>query len=213
MASDNGWGSDMGGDVHGPPVVGGCGDVVRRRCVDGLERNKTMKRVFWAVLMVLGLTSAAHAATVTLAWDASTTSSVTGYKIYVSTTTGVYGSGIDVGKVLTYTVPGLAEGTKYYFVATAYNPGQESGYSNEVSTTTPWSKPNAPNLKPVVSAVASLKQMQIDLAAVPKASLTTKQASLLTTAVNQIRYAANNLASLLKLSAYQGVGLRIEASS
>jgi hypothetical protein len=109
------------------------------------------------LLGLLLLPVVASAATVSLAWDASVTPSVTGYKIYVSTTAGSYtASGIDVGKVLTYTVPVLAEGTKYYFVATAYNPGGESGYSNEVSTTTPWSIPLPPNMKPVVTTASAL---------------------------------------------------------
>jgi hypothetical protein len=96
-----------------------------------------MKRIWiLALAVVLFVPALTSASTVTLGWDASVTPSVTGYKIYVGTSSGSYGAGIDVGNVLLFTVPNLNEGTKYYFVATAYNPETESEYSNEVSTTT-----------------------------------------------------------------------------
>ena len=69
----------------------------------------------------------------TLQWNASTSTSVTGYKIYVGMASGQYGTGIAVGNVLTYTVTGLAKGVMYYFVATAVSSTGESGYSNEIS--------------------------------------------------------------------------------
>jgi hypothetical protein len=79
----------------------------------------------------------AAAAQVTLAWDANTEPELTGYKIYYGTVSGTYGTPVDVGKVTTYTVTGLADGRTYYFAATAYDSvGNESGYSNEVTYTT-----------------------------------------------------------------------------
>ena len=55
-------------------------------------------------------------------------------KVYVGTASGVYGPAIDVGNVTTFTITGLAQGTVYYFVVTAYDVnGFESGWSNEVS--------------------------------------------------------------------------------
>ncbi|HAA03994.1 MAG TPA: hypothetical protein DCE18_11535, partial [Syntrophobacteraceae bacterium] len=78
------------------------------------------------------------AASVTLAWDANTQTGVTGYKIYWGTSSGNYPDSKDVGNVTTYTVTGLNSGTTYYFVATSHtNTGAESGFSNQVSTTTP----------------------------------------------------------------------------
>jgi len=175
-----------------------------------------MKRLLLPLLLVLLLATSAHAASVTLAWDASTSSGITGYKIYVSQISGVYGpttSAIPTGNVLTYTVTGLNENTKYFFVATALRGTAESGFSNQVDTTTPWGPLLPPNLKPVVSAVAQLKQMQLDLAAVKReVPLTVKQGTLMTTAMNQVRYATNNLASFLKLFPAQA-GLRITSSS
>jgi hypothetical protein len=79
----------------------------------------------------------------TLAWDASPSPSVIGYRVYFGTVQGgpysqAPGQGVDVGFVTSYTVNGLTSGTTYYFVATAYDFSQnESGYSNEVSKAIP----------------------------------------------------------------------------
>jgi VCBS repeat-containing protein len=101
-----------------------------------------------ALLAFLALSSPVHAAQVTLAWDTSTQSEVTGYKIYWGTSGGQYTSSVDVGSVTTHTVDGLNSGTTYYFVATCYTgTGAESGYSNQVSTTT-----QAVNTAPVASS-------------------------------------------------------------
>lgn len=73
----------------------------------------------------------------TLAWEPPLTGTVTGYKVYYSTTSGQYSANKDVGDVLrlpVYDLP-LTEGKKYYFVVTAYNSAGESGYSNAVSWT------------------------------------------------------------------------------
>ncbi len=91
-----------------------------------------------AFAAILCFAHAAHAAQVTLAWDPNTQTDVTGYKIYWGTSSGNYTNSVDVGNVTTYTVTGLNSGTTYYFVATCYTgSGTESGYSNQVFTTTP----------------------------------------------------------------------------
>jgi hypothetical protein len=78
------------------------------------------------------------AATLTLAWDANTDPAVVGYYLYYGQLTGSYTTKIDVGNVTQYTVSNLLDGTTYYFAATDYDAGrQESGFSNEVSATTP----------------------------------------------------------------------------
>ena len=71
-----------------------------------------------AMVAVLGFANAAHAAQVTLAWDASTQPEVTGYKIYWGTSSGNYSNSVNAGNVTTYTVTGLNSGTTYYFAAT-----------------------------------------------------------------------------------------------
>src|SRR5438552_7783903 len=72
-----------------------------------------------------------------LAWDAVTAPSLSGYRLYFGTAPGTYlqalGQGISVGNVTTYTVMGLASGTRYYFAVTDFDTlGNESSYSNEV---------------------------------------------------------------------------------
>ena len=72
--------------------------------------------------------------TVTLTWDPSTVTNLAGYKIYIGTASGGYGSPITVGNVTSYTISNLGIGSTYYFAVTDYNTsGVESGFSNEVS--------------------------------------------------------------------------------
>lgn len=81
--------------------------------------------------MLLAVTC--QAADVTLAWDASTSEGVTGYRVYVGASSGIYDRTEDVGNALTFTVRDLAYGKRYFFAATAYDPTSESAYSNEVT--------------------------------------------------------------------------------
>jgi chitodextrinase len=99
-------------------------------------------QAFDAAGNVSGQSIAANATTLasntaTLAWDASPSQNIAGYRIYHGITPGTYlqlrGQGVNAGNVTTYTVTGLNSGTRYYFVATAYDTaGNESAYSNEV---------------------------------------------------------------------------------
>jgi len=78
--------------------------------------------------------------TATLEWDP--VAGATGYRIYYGVTQGgpydqSPANGIDVGKVTTFTVTGLAGRTRYYFVATAHNATSESAFSNEVTKDVP----------------------------------------------------------------------------
>jgi len=85
---------------------------------------------------VLGL-DVAWGGTATLSWDANQEPDLAGYRVYYRIS-GPYTTSIDVGRVTTYMVNGLAEGLTYSFVVTAYNAfGNQSGYSNEVSKTIP----------------------------------------------------------------------------
>src|SRR3972149_11528611 len=66
--------------------------------------------------------------------DGSPLTDLSGYRIYYGTSPGVYGTAIDVGNVITSTVPNLADGSLYYFVVTAYDLSEnESQFSNEVN--------------------------------------------------------------------------------
>jgi hypothetical protein len=74
-----------------------------------------------------------------LAWDASIDPDVSGYKVYVGATSGVYLLGVvDVGNVSGFTITGLQAGSVYYVAVTGYAAGgTEGGFSNEVSATIP----------------------------------------------------------------------------
>ncbi|ULA66489.1 MAG: hypothetical protein LZF62_70005 [Nitrospira sp.] len=70
----------------------------------------------------------------TLTWNAVASPNLAGYKVYIGTASGRYGTPLDVGNVTSYVVNNLAVGTTYYFVVTSYSSsGSESSNSNEVS--------------------------------------------------------------------------------
>jgi hypothetical protein len=80
--------------------------------------------------------------TATLAWSAPTTNTdgtpltdLAGYKVHYGKSSGTYTNTVTIGKVTSYSINNLAQGT-YYFTVTAYDTtGLESGYSNEVAKT------------------------------------------------------------------------------
>jgi hypothetical protein len=87
-----------------------------------------------ALVILLMIPVTAHAGRISLAWNASTEQSVTGYRLYYGTASGVYTESIDVGASTTYTVQSLTNGTRYYFVVKAYTAaGLESAASNQVN--------------------------------------------------------------------------------
>lgn len=102
-------------------------------------------QVVLLLFLFLYLTAAqAFSQDVSLSWDPSPSSSVTGYKIYykdgdrippfdgVAAENGI--SPVDVGDTLEATLSGLLDGETYYFAVTAYDAdGNESAYSNIVS--------------------------------------------------------------------------------
>lgn len=67
----------------------------------------------------------------TLSWAPNAEIDLAGYRLYVGTTSGVYGAPISVGNVTTYTVANLQLGRTYYFavsaVDTAGNESQKFG--------------------------------------------------------------------------------------
>ena len=83
--------------------------------------------------------------------DANTESDLAGYQVYYGTPSGTYGTPINVGNVVSYTLTGLVSGQTYFIAVTAFDtavPPHESGYSNEVSgvATDPGAAPSAPTL-------------------------------------------------------------------
>ncbi len=83
--------------------------------------------------LALALSPAARATqSVTLAWNASPATNVTGYKIYYGNNGTNYNNQVDAGASTSWNVAGLQEGQTNYFVVTAYDVNHnESPPSNQ----------------------------------------------------------------------------------
>ena len=97
-----------------------------------------MKKLL-VLIVVLFATTAWAGTNVSFQWDANTEADLAGYKIYRSAISGVYSSGALVGTIpapsVEFTENNVPDGT-WFWVATAYDTyGNESGYSNEVTST------------------------------------------------------------------------------
>ena len=82
----------------------------------------------------------AATASLTFQWDAVSVSDLAGYKIYRSTTAGIYGSPIAIlsASTTTYQMTNLTKGVTYFFAVSAYDTSEnESPFSNEQSRTIP----------------------------------------------------------------------------
>lgn len=72
---------------------------------------------------------------VTLAWDASPSPEVAGYRVYSGTESGNYLNSITTPST-TVTISGLASGVTYFFAVTSYDVnGAESAFSDEINYT------------------------------------------------------------------------------
>jgi len=96
--------------------------------------------VFFCLIVVIGSVLLTHApacaAQLSVVWDPSGDSDVTGYKVYYGTQSGTYTEVVDAGNNTSCTIPDLVVGATYYFAVTAYDSyGYESAYSNEVAST------------------------------------------------------------------------------
>jgi Fibronectin type III domain len=101
------------------------------------------------------LSGSAHAAQVTLAWDANADTDLQAYKVYSGTTSRTYSCNTNVGKSTTCTISDLTAGTTYYFAVTALDTaGNESGYSSEVRYTVPTVPPPTPQSQELVISEA-----------------------------------------------------------
>ena len=100
----------------------------------------------WVAVMLAGVGSA-RGETVTLAWDASASTNVAGYRVYYGTNSRAYFCVTNAGLVLTQAVA-LPHRGRWFFAATAYDAnGLESDFSSEVS----WESKPAP---PVIAGKA-----------------------------------------------------------
>jgi hypothetical protein len=106
------------------------------------SRNTGLARVLFGIMFLVLLhnpvpvlgTIVSGPYSVTLAWEPSPSTNVTGYDVYYGTVSGNYTNSILVGNVMTNTVSGLSSGHTYYFAITAVEAnGQESPFSNQIS--------------------------------------------------------------------------------
>jgi len=133
-----------------------------------------MKRILFLIFAALLIVTSAHAADLTLAWDANSEASLAGYRLHYKRVADTAAGGAPYDGVgiaegdspISYpladlddpqnprvSLTGLSTGT-YYFAVTAYDDiGSESGYSNEVDQTFWLSSPV--NLHFVVEVSAS----------------------------------------------------------
>lgn len=88
------------------------------------------------------LTITAPTGSAVLLWDTNTATDLAGFRVYRSTTSGVYGAPLAqincdfTNQITTYTDTTGFVGTTYFFVVTAFDTnGNESPFSNEVSKT------------------------------------------------------------------------------
>ncbi|MGH9258179.1 MAG: HYR domain-containing protein [Vicinamibacterales bacterium] len=89
-------------------------------------------------LVALGVAHSTEAATLTLAWDHSSSTGVAGYKVLYGTQSGKYTTSIQAGYVTSVSLPGLTNGTTYYFVLQSYDSsGVVGAPSSEVSGQVP----------------------------------------------------------------------------
>lgn len=109
-------------------------------------------RYSWGLIALL-FVSTAYSASVSLSWDASTSSGITEYIVKYGAVPGVYTAQESAGMATSKTIPGLPDGFRYYFVVTAKGSGGESDVSNEVSYRQSFSNPPVQILLEVASAI------------------------------------------------------------
>jgi Concanavalin A-like lectin/glucanases superfamily len=89
--------------------------------------------------LIFFFSNSAFSGDLNLAWNASTSTGVGGYKLYYGSSSKNYTSNVDVGNTTTYKMAGLTNGSTYFFALKAYNTAKsiESSYSNEASAAVP----------------------------------------------------------------------------
>ncbi|MFB3924899.1 MAG: CFI-box-CTERM domain-containing protein [Syntrophales bacterium] len=107
-----------------------------RRSAEFIRVNAAVARIAVVIAVLAVFTvQMGFAAEVKLAWAANNEPDVAGYKVYYGSGSRQYSSSVDVGNQTSYTISGLEDSKPYYFAVTAYDSaGNESDYSNEVST-------------------------------------------------------------------------------
>ncbi len=99
-----------------------------------LKTTAVSLSILFAAALTL-FSPSAIAADVTLAWDASTSSNVGGYRVHYGLSSGIYPNNVFAGSQTSYILSGLESGKTYYIVVTAHAAigFDQSVFSNEVS--------------------------------------------------------------------------------
>lgn len=101
---------------------------------------QSQKAMLWALSLtscwLFLLADPLSGASVTLAWDASPGSAISGYRLYEGGASRTYTNVIDVGNSTSVTVSNLVIGVTYFFAVSAYDAvGLESDLSSEITYT------------------------------------------------------------------------------
>lgn len=103
--------------------------------------------------------SARSYSNVTLHWQANNELDLAGYKVYYGTVSREYDTVIDVGVNTFCRIGNLSEGIRYYFAVTAYDlAGNESDFSEQVSTIIPNSDSSQDTTPPEIDSVRILNE-------------------------------------------------------
>ena len=109
----------------------------------GWVKRAALIVLFWGGFSVLTPLCSLAVSTATLVWDPSSgTDVITNYNIYYGVASATYTAVVAAGTNTTVSISNLAEGTTYYFAATAVDTfGLESDYSIEASALIPANRP------------------------------------------------------------------------
>ena len=127
-----------------------------------------MKKLFLAVVAFFFMCGMTQAMDISIAWDANTESNLAGYKVHYDTDQSgpPYANEIDVGNVITFDMPTLADDVTCWIVVTAYNDmGLESGYSNEVVASLAPANPTGLITTAIEKIIAALQDIKTALVA------------------------------------------------
>lgn len=106
--------------------------ALRTRSTHVVSGRKLLAAI--GLLLIVSISLSSGSQSVTPAWDASSDSNVSGYRLRYGTISGNPAQPIDVGRSTTAVVLNLNDGTTYFFTVIAYNAaGLESNPSNEIS--------------------------------------------------------------------------------
>jgi hypothetical protein len=111
----------------------------------GRVRRMALIVLLWGGFSALTPLCSLAVSTATLVWDPSSgTDVITNYNIYYGVASATYTAAVAAGTNTTVSISNLAEGTTYYFAATAVDTfGLESAYSTEASALIPANRPPA----------------------------------------------------------------------